>query len=116
MLIKFVKFVLLILSVSFLTFSCRMPESFGFWQPITLTLEAPDGPPEYKAGWHAGCKSALAYGAFANAKAYGNVDFGTGVYQHDPMYQTGWGQAWFACVTHIGDFVEFHSFMKGPLE
>ena len=103
--------------------SCRMPESFGFYQPITMNLAVPDGPPGFKAGWHSGCKTALANKVFANAFVYQDgkgPDFGNGVYQHDPDYQTGWGQGWFACVLHIGQFVgdatKFRAFAKGPLE
>jgi hypothetical protein len=102
-----------------------MPESFGFYQPITMSLAVPDGPPEYKAGWHSGCKTALANKTFANASVYDDgkgPDFGNGIYQHDPGFQTGWGQGWFACVLHISQFVgdpegnKFRSFAKGPLE
>ena len=96
-----------------------MPESLGFYQPITMSLAVPDGPAEYKAGWYAGCKTALSVKAYANAFVYGKgkgPEFGSGVYQHDPVYQTGWGQGWFACVLHVGDFVAFHSLRHGPLE
>lgn len=99
--------------------SCRMPTNFGFYQPITLDLTTPDGPPEYKAGWYAGCRTALGVKGFANAWVYQTSkgpDMGSGVYQHDPAYQTGWGQGWFACVLHTGDFVEFNSMRDGPLQ
>lgn len=109
---KFLIILTALLSLS----SCRWPESFGFYQPITMSLATPDGPPEYKAGWHAGCQTALANKAFANAFVYGGPNFGSGVYQHDSAYQTGWGQGWFACVLHIGDFVDFNSMKFGPLE
>ena len=99
--------------------SCRMPESFGFYQPITMNLTVPDGPAEYKAGWHSGCTSALSLKVFANSFVYNKgkgPDFGSGVYQHDPAYQTGWGQGWFACALHVGDFVNFHAMQNGPLQ
>ncbi len=82
-------------------------------------MKAPDGPPEYKAGWYAGCKTALGNEAFTNAWVHqspNGPEFGSGVYQHDPMFQTGWGQGWFACVLHIGQFVNFNSMKHGPLE
>lgn len=96
-----------------------MPDSFGFYQPITMSLAVPDGPPEYKAGWHAGCKTALANKAFANAFVYQEgkgPEFESGVYHHDPMFQTGWGQGWFACVLHIGGFVDMNAMKYGPLQ
>ncbi len=101
--------------------SCRLPDSIGFYQPVTMNLEVPDGPPEYKAGWYAGCRSVLKNKTFANAFVYLNnkgPEFGSGVYQHDAAYQTGWGQGFFACHTHVTDFVreEFRSFKYGPLE
>lgn len=96
-----------------------MPDSLGFYQPITLSLTVPDGPPEYKAGWHAGCKTGLANRAFANAFVYQGSKgpgFGNGVYQHDPAFQTGWGQAYIACTTHVAGFIEERAFKFGPLE
>jgi len=116
-----VKIATLILTIMLFLSSCRMPESFGFYQPITMNLAVPDGPPEYKAGWYSGCRTALANKAFANAFVYQDgkgPDFGNGIDQHDPGYQTGWSQGWFACVLHIGQFVDdkFRAFAKGPLE
>jgi len=98
--------------------SCRFPDNLGFYQPITMNMTIPDGPAEYKAGWYSGCTSALAAKSFSNAFVYGKgkgPDFGSGVYQHDPIYQTGWGQGWFACATHIGDFVTRASMEFSPL-
>ncbi|NBX52242.1 MAG: hypothetical protein EBT63_01130 [Proteobacteria bacterium] len=101
-----------------LSFSCRMPDNFGFYQPITMDLRVPDGPPEFKAGWHAGCKSALANRNFANSFVYQEnygSHFGTGVYQHDTAFQTGWRMAFFSCVAHTSTFVSFNSMQHGPL-
>jgi hypothetical protein len=119
-----VKISMTILVTAALLFSnaCRMPDNFGFYQPITMSLAVPDGPPEYKAGWYSGCKSGLgarAHSSFANASVYQEgkgPEFASGVYQHDPAYQTGWGQGWFACSIHASVFVSSHSMMKGPLE
>ncbi len=90
--------------------SCR-----GFYEPITLDLETPDGPPEYKAGWHAGCRTALSLKNFANAFVY-NADYGNGIYQHDPVFQTAWGQGFFSCKMHISGFVSRRAMEFGPLE
>jgi hypothetical protein len=118
-----VKIFFLIAAIILSTNSCRLPDSAGFYQPITLRLSVPDGPPEYKAGWHAGCKSALATKGFANAFVYQEgkgPDFGNGIYQHDPVFQTAWGQGWFSCALHVAQFVgtsnRFRSFAHGPLQ
>lgn len=112
--LRFVIFLILIL-----TASCRMPESFGFYQPITMSLTVPDGPPEFKAGWHDGCKSALGNAFFLNSFVYqtkNGPEFSNGIYQHDPMYQSAWSTAWFSCVLPSYGFVNFHSMKAGPLE
>jgi hypothetical protein len=96
-----------------------MPENFGFYQPVMMELAVPDGPPEYKAGWHAGCKTALSNKAFANASVYQDdkgATFGKGVYNHDPMYQTAWGQAYFACYTTVSEFVGRPVMQFAPLD
>lgn len=118
---KFMAKIFLILISLTLVSSCRMPESFGFYQPFTMSLEVPDGPPEYKAGWYGGCKSGLMQGAFTNAvaayKTKMGPEFVNGVYQHDPAYQTGWGQGWFACTMHTAFFVGNPiAYPHGPLE
>ena len=111
--------VISIIIVAVFCSSCaKLPDSFGFYQPITMDLAAPDGPPEYKAGWYAGCRSGLGLTKFANAWAYqpeGGVNFGSGVYQHDPMFQTGWSQAWFTCAVGAGDFTAFNAMRNYPL-
>ncbi len=103
---------------------CWVPETSGFYNPITLSVSTPEGPPEYKAGWYSGCKSALGNKSFSNAWVYRvpgkGPEFGNGVHQHDPAFQTGFGQGWFACYTHVGDFVgegdRFRSMGNMPLQ
>lgn len=87
----------------------------GFYQPITLRLDAPDGPPEFKAGWRAGCRTALATKAFANSFVYSN-DYGNGTLQHDPAYGRAWGRGWFACILHTANFVNANSMRLMPLD
>jgi hypothetical protein len=43
-------------------------------------------------------------------------DFKNGIYQHDPMFQTGWGQGWFACVIFAGTYVNYNSMKFSPLD
>jgi len=99
-------------------YSCRGVDNMGFYQPITMDMKVPDGPPEFKAGWHAGCKSALANRGFQNSFVYQEdqgPDYGSGVYQHDPYFQTGWRVAFNACVAYIGGFVGMPSMQHAPL-
>lgn len=104
------KKIITLLVLGFGVTSCYTPDHSGFYNPITLSMTVPDGPPEYKAGWYAGCKTGGSLRAsFANNAVFqknSGPDFGTGVYQHDSIYQSGWGQGWFACSNHIGMFVE----------
>jgi len=115
--IKALKFIVIFFLFSSI-FSCRGLDNFGFFQPITMDLKVPDGPPEFKAGWHAGCKTALAARNFQNAFVYQDQygpNYGSGVYQHDPAFQLGWRTAFFSCVTHVGFFVSFNSMQHAPL-
>lgn len=101
--------------------SCRMPDGFGFYQPITIRLEVPDGPPEFKAGWYSGCRTGLGNKNFANAFVYNTdegPDYGSGIYQHDPLFQSGWGAGWWACILHAEQFIRenYRSFKHSPLD
>ena len=103
-----------------LLMSCEvMPDHFGFHAPLTLKMTAPDGPPEYKAGWAAGCRSGLTLKRFANSAVYQDgqgVYFGNGVYQHDSVFQSGWSHGWFSCVIHTGVLNGQGIIGKAPLE
>ena len=102
-----------------LCFSCRMPDNFGFYQPVLMETRVPDGPAEYKAGWHGGCRSALASKVFANSSVYQSgpgTYFGSGAFSHDSMYQTGWGQGWFSCVLTIAEFTGKPAMQHSPLD
>ncbi len=88
----------------------------GFYEPITMSMDIPDGSLAFKAGWRAGCQSALATKGFANAFVY-KQNYGNGIYQHDPDFSRAWGRAWFACILHINNFVNTASPMRhAPLE
>ena len=92
----------------------------GFHQPMTLDLKVPEGPIEYRAGWHDGCKSALAVSnQFLNSWVYkrkGGPDFGSGSFQELPGYQKGWSQGMISCVLHTATFVQYRSFKDAPLQ
>jgi hypothetical protein len=113
-------FALLALLSMCLLNNCRLPDSFGFYHPITLSLVVPDGPPEFKAGWYSGCRSGLGArgtSSFGNAGVYIKdiADMGNGVYQHDPSFQTGWGVGWYTCVIHANTFTSMNSMKYSPL-
>ena len=99
--------------------SCRgLPDTFGFYQPITINMDVPDGPPEFKVGWYSGCRTGWGQAKHANAWIYQEdegTNFGNGIYQHDPVFQTGYSQGWFACVVHSGTFAGFPSMKNAPL-
>ena len=98
----------LLLSISILT-ACG-----GFYKPHTLRMEVPNGPPEFQAGWHDGCSSALNTMGFQNAR-FMPLTLGSGIYQHDPIYQMAYGKAVFSCATMTGDFMG-HPMFTAPLE
>jgi hypothetical protein len=97
----------LILAISLLSTSCRLPTNFGFYQPITLDLTVPDGPPEFKAGWHDGCKSGASTGSFVNGIVYRSKAGPTfsPVYQHSGAYKDGWGAGYYGCYGYLTHFV-----------
>tara|TARA_Y100000389_G_C17466852_1_gene526426 strand:- start:793 stop:1146 length:354 start_codon:yes stop_codon:yes gene_type:complete len=79
----------------------------GFYKPITMDVEVPDGPENYQAGWYAGCRSAIAsLPNYANSMAY-DVTFANGQYQDDPIFQAAWTSAFFSCGIHTGTFRGF---------
>lgn len=95
-------------------FSCR---SNGMYQPYTTDLALPDGPPEYKAGWRAGCRtgfSAGGRGMFAGSFVY-PIDFGDGTYHHEPLFAAGWLDATFVCFENVSTFSQKSTF-DAPLE
>lgn len=98
---------LLIAALLFLVSSCRLPTNFGFYQPITMDLNVPDGTTEFKAGWYDGCKSGLAGGTFVNGAVYRSKAGPTysAIYQHSGDYKDGFGAAYWACNGHAYHFV-----------
>ncbi len=86
----------------------------GFYKPATMNLRIPDGPPEFQAGWHDGCNSALATSGFQNAR-FTSINMGSGIYQHDPVYQLAYGKALFSCASQAGNF-RSHPMFSAPLE
>ncbi len=109
---------ILLITLFLILQNCRMPDNSGFYQPIIMQTDTPDGPPEYKAGWYAGCRMALSSKVFMNSwvdQREDSADFGSGVYQHDKTYQRGYGQGTFACYTRAFGF-KYHPNFSGPLE
>ena len=73
-------------------------------RPYTIIESVPEGPPEYQAGWHDGCQSALSTGAFYNARSKFAPNIGNGIYQHDSLYQTGFNWGFNICMIQNGNF------------
>ncbi len=114
---KIISKTLILLSL-FLVASCFENGHFkGFYEPAEISITVPNGPPEYRAGWYAGCRSGLSMKHHANSFVY-NVNFGNGVYTQMPAFQSGWGQGWFACVTTAAGASPSYSgsYGFGPLE
>lgn len=102
-----------IFTISLSTTSCELR---GFSEPVTLNMEVPDGTVEYKAGWRAGCRSALSAGKqYTQGWVYG-PDHGTGAYQQHPDFYAGWSHAWFTCVIHAVTFTSRPNNQGGPLK
>ncbi len=97
--------------------SCRMPTNFGFYQPITMDMNVPDGPPEFKAGWRDGCRSGLSNGSFLNSAAYLTKEGPSfsPVYTHDGQYRSAWGNAYYTCMAYSSNFVGLNSMERAPL-
>ncbi len=95
--------------------ACR---SNGFYQPYTMDMTVPDGPPEYRAGWRAGCRTGLAASSnvfFANSFVY-PMDFGDGTYHHDSLFASGWIDSAFSCFEQNVTFTVVKGSFQGPLE
>ncbi|MFT6106348.1 MAG: hypothetical protein ACJA0S_000391 [Rickettsiales bacterium] len=87
----------------------------GWFEPLTARLDVPEGPPEYQAGWHNGCSTALSSGAFASGRFH-EFTLGSGIYQHLPAYQSAWTAGWYSCVTQAGNYMSSPGMGTAPLE
>ncbi len=87
---------------------CHQEGNWGFFQPPGLNIYVPEGPPEFKAGWYAGCRSSLSQNAFYNASIFykekRTANFGSGIYQNNSTYQNAWGNGYLNCQTYIATF------------
>ena len=73
-------------------------------RPFTIRDTVPDGPPEYQAGWHDGCETALSTANFYNSRAKFSANLGSGIYQHDSAYGTGYTWGFNICMIQTGNF------------
>lgn len=83
---------------------------YKFTKPYTLEWQVPDGPPEFQAGWYDGCRAGLSNSSFLNVRMFAPVSAGSGIYQHDPLYQMAYGRALFSCAIQAGNFVSLPSY------
>jgi len=92
----------------FFLFACHQKGNWGFFQPPGLNIYVPEGTPEFKAGWYAGCRSSLSQGAFYNASIFykekGAPNFGSGIYQNHPVYQAAWANGYLGCQIYTATF------------
>jgi hypothetical protein len=102
------------ISILFIMISC-MCSCKGMFEPMTADFEVPEGPPEYRAGWHDGCSTALSAGGFTSGKFH-KLTFGGGTYTHDPAYQGAWTAGWYACVTQAGDYQSLPGMNTAPFD
>ena len=98
----------LFLGLLLLLSACRQDGNWGFFQPPGLNIYVPEGPPEFKAGWYAGCRSALSQNTFYNASIFykekGGANFGSGIYQNHPVYQSAWSIGYNNCQIYVATF------------
>jgi hypothetical protein len=87
----------------------------GLFEPLTAKFDVPDGPPEYQAGWHDGCSTALTSGGFASGRFH-EFTLGSGIYQHDEIYQIAWTSGWYACVTQAGNYASSPGMSTAPFQ
>jgi hypothetical protein len=93
-----------------LNFGCN-----AFHNPMFMAMEVPDGPPEFKAGWHDGCQSGLGTKKSSNSSVY-YANFGSGIYQHDPVYQRAWSSAFYTCYVIGGRATANNIFALSPAD
>jgi hypothetical protein len=87
----------------------------AFYHPMFMPVEPPDGPPEFQAGWRDGCRTGLATKKSSNSSVY-RATFGSGVYQHDKVYQDAWGSAFYTCYVLSGRATANHIFARSPAD
>ncbi len=87
----------------------------GFYSPIGMPMEVPDGPPEFKAGWYDGCRTGLGTKKYAGASVY-DTTFGSGIYQHDPVYIKAWGSAFYTCYVLGNRASAINIFSRSPAD
>lgn len=87
----------------------------SFYNPMFMSMEIPDGPPEFQAGWYDGCRTGLATKKSTNASVY-SPSFGSGIYQHDEVYQSAWSSAFYSCAVISGRATSDNIFDKGPAD
>jgi len=103
--------VFIALALAMILSSCE----HGFYEPITLNVDIPDGPPEYRSGFRGGCRSGLGTRTFSNSFVY-KPDYGTGIYQHDQRFIDGWRHGWFSCVIHAAIFTAYPHSQYAPMQ
>ncbi len=87
----------------------------NFYEPTFMESDVPDGPPEFQAGWRDGCQTGIATKKHANSSVY-RPTFGSGIYQHDKLYQQAWGNAYYVCYVMGSKSVSSNIFTTSPAD
>jgi len=87
----------------------------AFYTPMFVPVDVPDGPPEFQAGWYDGCRTGLGTKKSTASSVY-DASFGSGIYQHDPIYERAWGRAFYTCYIVGGRAVEQNIFKNSPAD
>ena len=81
------------------------------WKKVlTEADKATDG-----AGGIANGETGLATGKYSNAAVY-SPTFGSGIYQHDKIYQKAWGSAFYTCYVLGNRATADHIFKSKPFD
>jgi hypothetical protein len=90
------------ISICLLLVACnRTPDGEISWQPNSLDLTPPVGPPEYQQGWSDGCESgaqAYANSVYKTFKAF-EFKYDTKLARNN-MYQQIWKDAFIYCAIY----------------
>ncbi len=89
---------ILVIALLLVTACNRTPEGEISWQPYSMDLNPPPGPPEYKKGWSDGCESGA--NAYANNtyKMFKAFEFRyDATLRTNKMYTQVWKDAFIYC-------------------
>ncbi|MDB2415428.1 hypothetical protein N9W34_06625 [Rickettsiales bacterium] len=96
----------LLIILLFLSSCTEMHSDFGWARPASLSMEPPDGPPEYQQGFRDGCESGYS-GYSNNFNKYFYTWKQDPILAQDPVYYQIWKDAYAYCANY-GMMVDLH--------